>query len=486
MVKNGRVLFILAIGLTGLFLAAMGAYKQGSVGGYFEKIKENPSLMQSFLRAFPKGADLHNHLAGAVYAESFIGWAASDNLCVDVKNNALKNLNPGISCSDSGWQDAKSFVNNSDAVDALVDNISMRAFVPTSGWNGHNQFFSTFGNTVRTTQRLGDMLAETQARAGVQNISYLELMTSLDLGGVYAVAFGTAWQDAWDNDIAAGYAALMAGAYGEKFEELIDAQTQVLDNMEARRDEVLACNTDTPDHACEVEVRYLYQVIRVGPSSGTFAGFIMGFEMAKRDPRVVGINLVAPEDHPQALADYDLHMNMIDLLWHEKGEIDISLHAGELALGLVMPKHMRSHIRDAIDVGHAKRIGHGMDIAYEDRPMDLLTQMRDQDVMVEINLTSNDVILGVKGDEHPILLYQLAGVPLALSTDDEGVSRIDLTHEFERAVYTYDLSYGDIKQLARNSVKYGFTSDGDKALLVEELEAKFIAFEQMVASWPTP
>ena len=50
--------------------------------------------------------------------------------------------------------------------------------------------------------------------------------------------------------------------------------------------------------------------------------------------------------------------------------------------------------------------------------------------MVEVNLTSNDVILGIKGTDHPLAAYRAAHVPWALSTDDEGVSRIDLTHEY--------------------------------------------------------
>lgn len=32
----------------------------------------------------PKGGDLHNHLSGAIYAETFIQWAAQGGLCVDI------------------------------------------------------------------------------------------------------------------------------------------------------------------------------------------------------------------------------------------------------------------------------------------------------------------------------------------------------------------------------------------------------------------
>jgi adenosine deaminase len=81
-------------------------------------------------------------------------------------------------------------------------------------------------------------------------------------------------------------------------------------------------------------------------------------------------------------------------------------------------------------------------------------------VMVEISLTSNDVILGVNGKDHPFLLYRMFGVPVALSSDDEGVSRIDLTHEYVRAVQTYDLHYADLKRMVRTSLEHSFLPGG--------------------------
>ena len=54
--------------------------------------------------------------------------------------------------------------------------------------------------------------------------------------------------------------------------------------------------------------------------------------------------------------------------------------------------------------------------------------------MVEINLTSNDGILGITAKNHPLANYRAAKVPVSLSTDDEGVSRSNLTTEYARAV----------------------------------------------------
>jgi adenosine deaminase len=84
--------------------------------------------------------------------------------------------------------------------------------------------------------------------------------------------------------------------------------------------------------------------------------------------------------------------------------------------------------------------------------------MRAKRVAVEINLTSNDLILGVKGSDHPFPIYRKFGVPVVISTDDEGVNRSHLTQEYQRAVLTYGLTYADLKQIVRNSLEYSFLS----------------------------
>jgi adenosine deaminase len=183
---------------------------------------------------------------------------------------------------------------------------------------------------------------------------------------------------------------------------------------------------------------------------------MLGFELARRDDRLVGINLVSPEDGPVAVRDYTLHMRMIAYLRRTVGDVPVTLHAGELTLGLVPRDVLDDHIDQAVNVAGARRIGHGVDVAYERNEPALLRTMAARRVLVEIALTSNDVILGVRGAQHPIGLYLGAGVPVALVTDDEGVSRIDLTNEFVRAARDYRFSYATFKRFVRNSVEYAF------------------------------
>jgi hypothetical protein len=125
-------------------------------------------------------------------------------------------------------------------------------------------------------------------------------------------------------------------------------------------------------------------------------------------------------------------------------------------MGLVPPEGLRFHIRESIERGHAERIGHGVDVMHEDRAVELLKRMAERKVLVEICLTSNDSILGVSGDEHPFAAYRRYGVPVALATDDEGVSRSDMSHEYLRAVESYRLSYSDLKDMARQSLEHSF------------------------------
>jgi hypothetical protein len=149
-------------------------------------------------------------------------------------------------------------------------------------------------------------------------------------------------------------------------------------------------------------------------------------------------------------------MAMIGFLRALYPDVGIALHAGELAPGLVPPEGLRFHVREAVEVAGAQRIGHGVAVLYEDRPRELLAAMARLGVMVEINLTSNDAILGISGGDHPLRAYLDAGVPVALSTDDQGVARSEMTIEYLRAAQDQGLGYRELKKMARTSLAHAF------------------------------
>ena len=109
-----------------------------------------------------------------------------------------------------------------------------------------------------------------------------------------------------------------------------------------------------------------------------------------------------------------------------------------------------------MELGDAERIGHGVDVMDETDARDLLKEMAQKHVMVEINLSSNEGDTGREGRGASVPDLLAANVPVALSTDDEGVSRIDLTHEYVRAALDYNLTYRDLKKLARTGMEHSF------------------------------
>jgi adenosine deaminase len=440
----------------------------------FNAARQNPLQLNAFLARLPKGADLHMHLSGAVYAETFIRDAAADLLCVNPKTFSFfkpsattLSLPPQPVCGEGNVRAADAF-KDQKLYDALVDSFSMRSFVPSAGVSGHDQFFATFERFGGLNKsHTGEWLDEVATRAAAQNEQYLEVMETPIFSDVAKISSHIAWPTT-PADPSLNRTGDATGTSREDLSHLRDTllasglrdevaiDRKELDDALADRDRIENCGQPSARAACSVKVRFLYQVLRAFSPQQVFAQTLLAFEVASLDSRVVGLNFVQPEDAYMAMSEYHRQMLMLDYLHSVYPKVHISLHAGELAPGLVPPDGLRFHIREAVDLGHAERIGHGVDVMYENEPEALLREMADRHIMVEINLTSNDVILGVTTNHHSLPEYRAAGVPVALSTDDEGVSRIDLTHEYTRAALDFNLGYLDLKNSARTSLEHSF------------------------------
>ena len=411
----------------------------------FSQLRNSPPELYEFLYRMPKGADLHNHVAGAIYAESLIEAAAQESLCVD--EHALSIVKPANGVCANGELPADRAEMNNKLFGSLVDSLSMRDFQPGRE-SAHDHFFATF-DKFQPVPTTGKLVAEVVRRAADQNESYLELMAQ---AGVPAAILGK--RIGFDQNFEITATKLRAGG----IDDVVSGLRTKLDQIEQERLAVLGCKENPDSPPCKVVVRYIYQGLREFPKEQMFAEVLAGFMLAASDPRVVAVNLVQPEDGLISMRDYSLHMQMMEYAKRLYPKVHVTLHAGELSLSLVPPEGLRFHIREAIDVGHAERIGHGVSVMYEHDALGLLAQMKRQHIAVEVNLTSNDVILGVSGNDHPFPVYRKYGVPVTLSTDDEGVSRTHMTREYQRAVLTYRLSYAEVKQIVRNGLEYSFLS----------------------------
>ncbi|HZD92769.1 MAG TPA: adenosine deaminase, partial [Candidatus Sulfotelmatobacter sp.] len=252
---------------------------------YFELVRNQPLLLHVFLQQMPKGGDLHNHLSGAVYAESLINWAVQDGLCVD--RNALSVTQPPCDPS-AGKPPVTAALQDPVLYDRLLDSFSMRQFRPGPE-SGHDHFFATFGKFgAATNGHTAEMLAEVRSRAAEGHLQYMELMFNPDGGDASRLGAQLGWND----DLAKMREQLLSGG----LPQVIAEARKFLDETEQKENAELRCGQPQADPGCTVQARYLYQVARGVPKEMVFAQILAGFEMASKDPRVVGLNLVMAED----------------------------------------------------------------------------------------------------------------------------------------------------------------------------------------------
>jgi adenosine deaminase len=436
---------VLVLLLTAL-ASAQSAEQRTSLA--LEHVRKQPPLLLAFVHDLPKGGDLHNHLDGAIYAEDLVDFAADSNLCVDRTSSHLL-APPCDPCENyTAKPAARCAYGDHVLYNQMIDAWSMRNW-KAGDESGHDHFFASFEKFgLASHTHVAEAIAAATNRAGMDHLQYLELMHTADAGGAAQLA----GKVEWNPDYAKMRDALLAAG----IKDVASETSKRLAADDARAKEILKCGTPDAAPGCAVTVRYLYQVLRGLSHQIVFAQILLGFELASSDPKFVGLNLVMPEDWYVPLHDFNEHMAMLDYLHSVYPKVHIALHAGELAMGLVPPEDLAFHIRASVERGHAERIGHGVSVMNEKDPIALLHEMAERNVLVEICLTSNDLILGVSGDDHPLPIYMKYGVPVALASDDEGVSRSDMTYEYLRAVETYHLSYVELKRMARQSLEHSF------------------------------
>lgn len=476
-----------------------------AVATLFTALEEDTTRLRVFLREMPKGGDLHNHLSGTPYAEEFIDWADARNFCVDTV--ALKLVPPP--CDFPEAEAARDLMTrNPPLYQHLVEAMSVRALISgeETGEDGHTQFFNSFDRFLSIVSiEPGKALASSWRAAADDHVLYQELMYNPNPINAHSLTYAT-HSDL--GDFAPAFAAQQT-----RLPALVAAARAETDRAEAAARRALKCDTDTPDPACAVTVSYNCYGLRLIPLPQLFEQLGLCFALIDADPRFVGVSLVQPEDDPIAVKYYDKHMHMVGFFAEQYPAAKVSLHAGELTLGLVPGTALRDHIRKAIDIAGSDRIGHGVDIAFEHDALGLLDRMAKDEIVVEVNLSSNAVILGVIGNEHPLNLYRKAGVPIVLSTDDLGVLRSDMTEQYVIAARDHGLDYHALKTASRNSAHYAFLpgeslwqdatytvpvnactdyqsksclafiANHPKAALEWDLERDFATFEVDILSW---
>lgn len=169
---------------------------------------------------------------------------------------------------------------------------------------------------------------------------------------------------------------------------------------------------------------------------------------------VVGIGLAGDESYPlapfatvlDAAADAGVH------LVH---------HAGET--------NGPASIREALTVGRAERLGHGIRVL-DDR--DLVAELRERAIPLEVCPSSN-VALGLAPSfaEHPFPRLRDAGLVVTVNADIPAISGTSLTGEYRRLRETFGYDDEVLAGLARAGADASFAPPATRARLRREIDA---------------
>jgi adenosine deaminase len=434
-----------------------------------------------FFSQMPKGGDLHHHYSGAIYAETYVDWLDKQGWCVNRQTFKIETDKAVVDAERAKPPAARNCLSTAEV---YADDAAWRELLQrwsSKDFNNHDtlqappdrQFFQTFGYFGPVSSvNFHDGLVELKERAVRENVSYIETMFKMSPFVANPDFDAQAWKNAHDD---AAFTAQM-----RSWMKTLDGDARfnaAIADFTAKIDDAAAGIDDE-----RFTMRYQTYVLRLLGPSQVFSSMLAGFKAAQKDPKIVGVNIVGQESQMVSMRDYALHMQMFRFLKSVYPTVKVALHAGELALGDVPPEDLGYHIDQAVNVAGANRIGHGVDLAHENNVIGLMKTMRDRDIPVEINLTSNAFINGVKGENHPITLIRHYGVPYVISTDDAGVTRHNLANEYVLFASRYKPGYAEVKKAAYSSIRYSFLAAADKTRLTRQLDTRFARFEADIAA----
>jgi hypothetical protein len=459
-----------------IFTAVLNFGYSQTASSYFEKNRNNEAELTAFFSQMPKGGDLHHHYSGSIYAEPILEDAINEDFYLNIATMQVLKEKP----SSGNWK-LFSTLKSKGKLAFYKQKIMQKWSVKDYNYVDYPSdklFFESFDKfSPALAGHFGEGLLELKNRAIKENVSYIETQFS-------TIACDINIDELTD--------------YNQKLRQLAvnrdeDEIKQLLDCIYAtllkkgasdyaedfNTNFVAKLHNELKIDDARFTMRYQNFVLRFMEPVDLFKNLVVAFISAESSPLMAGVNIVSPEDGETSMKDYWLQMVMFNYCHSRYPTVKYSMHAGELSLGIVQPEDLTWHIREAVYTAGAYRIGHGVDLAYEENPYELLRYMAKNSVAIEINLASNEFILNVKDSRHPFSLYKSFGVPIVIGTDDAGILRTNMTEQYVLLATRYkNVSYANIKQYVYNSIYYSFIKDESiKKRLLEDLDLRFTAFE---------
>ncbi len=212
----------------------------------------------------------------------------------------------------------------------------------------------------------------------------------------------------------------------------------------------VASGVEAAQHDHDIQVRLIAQIDRREEELET-ARRVAEVAVALRSRGFVAIDLAGDE------INYPVNRFAKVFEWAKAQGLHITVHAAEVGPA--------SNIRDAIELLHAERIGHGVHAREDLRMMDLLVR---HNATLEMCPTSN-VHTGAisRLGQHPLGAYQKIGIRVTINTDDPSVSNTTLTDEYLVALKDLGLSLRALRQTIMTSAESAFLPEPERQRLVD-------------------
>ena len=396
-----------------------------------DQIRGDENQVRQYCRQLPKGALLHIHPGGTRNAQTIKEILEEVNPVIDGPD-LLLSANDGVLTM--LYDDEIAFLQNLpvkaylDFSQAEKEAIQALFFLPedppTHDFMRFEALFSISDlldyDPAKTTWVTEKTYLDFLERAADQNVSYVEFTSVL-------------WPDA-----------------------------DTYDQLEIWADEWLA--------QTGITVRWNSAFVRTLPYDTNTAWTQAFIDLLQTHPCevLVGIDLLANETNTPALeTGQNIYIPILDAVRNGRIDVHRTMHAGEL--GLV------HNVRDAMIMG-AERVGHGVLMAQDPVTLEYARQVRH--LPVEINLYSNYRLQVITDFAlHPFLDFLRLGLPISLSTDDEGMFITDICNECMVAVLNTDITHEELRRMSFNALETAFASDDVRQALILQLEQDFTTFE---------
>jgi adenosine deaminase len=462
------------------FKKALKIHKE--VASIFDTMRSEDDI-SSFFKKMPKGADLHLHVTGSIYPQDIIQLAIDRALFIDPKTHTC------FQKEVEGALKVQEFVSSRIDKALWVSLLCMEG--EGNSLKGKTRFFEAckYGEKVLGFIPFYQQLAYVVKEAKAESNLYLEVMMEW-IPERPEVSFNEEFQANYlRSDLN-----LFLGQIHKKLEVSLNPLIENL-YLKVKNDLDLAdvnvpslAGLETKDPITsiksEVVVRYILEINRNQSPYPFFMDALAAYSLAQKEPeRIVGINLVGPEDEVYSLTTYDFQIGVLDYLTNtfKKEEKHLTIHAGELDPYSNATYKVTERIKKLVTkLKGLKRIGHGFSVHHESN--DIYSLLLNNQITIEACPSSSEAIL------NRLPPYFLEGMSkqlmpaVTLNTDDQGITLKSLSAQYLAVYKTKNFKYRHFIRMNRSSLEASFLKGeslyekevGGTYLKVKECFKKFL------------